>query len=200
MKIFKGILFATLCLSLLTLVGCAGNGNVVKNDNMEVAKIDCPTEGGPYAFTYTSDMTGRGGGISKVSGICGGKCWVTETTSSPDGRVISQKPVEVDCETKIAVAAINPDRVDTLTPSVLAAGTGIGSSLIQADAHKAGAKRQSEAMRFAAKVQAEAQMNDGPSTIFINQNDSTAVSQQTTGVEINQTATRTSGYYDPSKN
>lgn len=191
MKILRALLMVTLMVPVLWLTGCAGNGNRMANDNMEVAPLECPKEGGPYAFTYTSDMKAKGGGISKISGICGGKCFMQEFSKDANGNVLSASVKEVPCETKVAVAAINPDRVDANLGAVLGATAQVGSAFIQADAIKYGARKQADAIR-----------NAGPSSIFVNNNDSQAVSQQGTEVDIGidqQTSGCGANCFDPTQ-
>lgn len=191
MKIFRGVIFAALSFCLLTLVGCAGNGNIVNNDNLEIAPIECPKEGGPYAYTYTSDMKGKGGGIAKLAGLCGGKCTVMETTTSPDGKIISQRPVQVDCETTIGVAAVNPDRASEVIPTLATVGGNIAGSLIQAAAIRDSASKQQHATTAAAAIQAEAIRNAGPSAVSF-----TDVRTYTnTAVDVSEQTK----YFDPTK-
>jgi hypothetical protein len=127
-------LMLTLVFIATGLVGCAGNGN---KPYIEMTALECPSDGKQYFFTATSEMLGRGAGVAKIAGVCGGTC-------------LDNKGNQIACDAKVAVAAINPDRIDTIVPTVLTAGGHVGAAAIQADAIRYSARKSTEAAENAA--------------------------------------------------
>ncbi|KKS30856.1 MAG: hypothetical protein UV60_C0002G0042 [Parcubacteria group bacterium GW2011_GWA2_43_11] len=166
---------------LVTLSACGARTKVARLDPDKV----CPPGETCVSF-MSSGMDAEGGGVQKTTVLFGG----TQTVPDKNGQ-----PQSVPLGVKVISASANADRVDTMIPSLVGAGAQLGSAAIHANGMENAAKRQANALKYAAE-------HSAPSTVIINDGSAssysgaTAISQQTSEVGIGM---EQNTHFDPRK-
>jgi len=169
---------------LITLSACGAHTKVARLDPDKV----CP-QGETCVSFMSGGMDPEGGGVQKTTVMFGG----TQVVPDKNGQ-----PQVVPLGAKVISASANADRADTMIPSLIGAGAQLGSATIQGSAIRYGARRQADAIKYAAE-------HSAPSTVIINDGSAssysgaTAISQQTSEVGIGIGVEQKNTRFDPTQ-